>query len=102
MSDRMAALGIKLGVWSIRGIPRAAADGKLPIAGSPFTADQAAVHDRDCTWSTLNYGTNAPGPAAVALLGTSASCFASVSTRSRPLSSPSLAPSTPGRARAAA
>jgi alpha-galactosidase len=61
LSARLRALGLRLGVWTIRGIPRQAADAKTPIANSSFTADQAARTDRPCGWDSSCYGC-APDP----------------------------------------
>lgn len=47
------------GVWTIRGIPREAVEKNLPIAGSSFTAMQAARLDRNCSWDSVNYGVKA-------------------------------------------
>ena len=67
LAARMQALGIKLGVWLIRGVPRAAAAQRLPIfGGGGATADQAARNDRNCSWSSTCAGSNAPSVAASA------------------------------------
>jgi alpha-galactosidase len=51
ISTQVHALGLRFGVWTIRGIPAAAANARLPIANSPFTADQAVRYDRNCSWN---------------------------------------------------
>ena len=61
LAARLAQLGIKLGLWYIRGVPKAAVAGKMPIAGSPYTADQAARLDRPCSWSGLCHGASRAG-----------------------------------------
>jgi hypothetical protein len=53
-----AALGLDLGVWTMRGIPRMAAAAKLPIAGSAYTCDEAVNPSRPnaCSWNGYTYG----------------------------------------------
>ena len=53
LAARLAALGLDMGVWTMRGIPRIAAAARLPIAGSPFTCDQAVDPQRPnaCGWN---------------------------------------------------
>ena len=50
--------GLDLGVWTMRGIPRAAAAARLPIAGSTFTCDQAvdAAAPNACAWNGYTFG----------------------------------------------
>jgi alpha-galactosidase len=50
--------GLDLGVWTIRGIPRAAAAARLPIAGSSYTCDQAVDVQKpnSCSWDGYCYG----------------------------------------------
>ena len=76
LAQQLASMGIKLGLWVIRGIPREAVERKLPIKGSGFTADQAARYDRNCSWSGDIYGSNAPSAAASAYYGSLAQSFA--------------------------
>jgi len=56
LAGAVHALGLRLGVWTIRGIPRAAVERKLPIADSAFTADMAARLDTNCSWDADNVG----------------------------------------------
>lgn len=58
LAAQLAALGLDMGVWTIRGIPRAAAAARLPIAGSSFTCDQAVDVARPsaCSWNGYTYG----------------------------------------------
>lgn len=35
------------------GIPRKAVESKLPIFGTQYTADEAGVYDRNCSWSSV-------------------------------------------------
>lgn len=61
------ALGLRLGVWTLRGIPVGAVKANLPIANSSFHAADAAraAGDQACSWDTDNYGveSNAAGAA---------------------------------------
>ena len=60
LAARVAALGLDLGVWTMRGIPRAAAAQKLPIAGSAsaLTCDMAVDPQRPnaCGWNGYTFG----------------------------------------------
>jgi alpha-galactosidase len=56
LSATLAGMGLKLGVWTLRGIPVAAAAAKLPIYNSAFTADQAVRMDRNCSWQDHSLG----------------------------------------------
>jgi alpha-galactosidase len=50
VADYLHGLGLKFGVWIMRGIPRKAVEQKLPIKGTTFTADQIAnVSDGKCS-----------------------------------------------------
>ena len=61
------ALGLRLGVWMLRGIPAGAVKVNLPIANSSFHAADAAraAGDQACSWDHDNYGvlSNAAGAA---------------------------------------
>jgi alpha-galactosidase len=57
------ALGLRFGVHMMRGIPRAAVDAKLPVAGTDVTADRIADRDATCTWNPDNYGVDLEHPA---------------------------------------
>ena len=67
LSAQVHALGLRLGVWTIRGIPRAAVDRNLPIANSTYHAADAARRDAagTCEWDSDNWGVydNAAGRA---------------------------------------
>lgn len=65
LAEQLKGMGVKLGLWLVRGVGRAAADQKLPIYNSQYTADQAVRYDRNCSWNGLTYGGNG-GAAAVA------------------------------------
>jgi hypothetical protein len=64
LAERVNAMGIRLGAWTIRGVPRQAVELDLPIFNSSFTARDAAVLDRNCSWDAQILGTNAPSAAA--------------------------------------
>jgi len=70
LSAHMAALGVRLGVWTLRGIPAAAVAARAPIYGSAFTADEAARLDQNCSAGGGNVGVrdNAAGRAYYASL----------------------------------
>jgi alpha-galactosidase len=59
------ARGLKFGIHIVRGIPKAAVDADLPIAGSSFHAADAADKAATCPWDEGNYGVadNAAGQA---------------------------------------
>lgn len=65
IAAELRRLGLSMGVWNIRGIPRKAVEAKLPIANSAFTADEAARFDTNCSWDSMNFGVldNAAGRA---------------------------------------
>lgn len=66
LSDTLAALGLKLGAWIIRGVPVAALLADLPIADSIYHVRDAVRLDKNCTWDSQIVGTNAPSAAATA------------------------------------
>lgn len=51
LASQVHAMGLRLGVWTIRGILTAAADLKLPIFNSTYTVDQAITKDKPCSWN---------------------------------------------------
>lgn len=65
LADYVHSLGLKFGIHIIRGIPRAAVEKNLPIAGSDFHARDAADTADTCRWNSDNYGVrdNAAGQA---------------------------------------
>ena len=65
LAKEMKSMGIQLGLWLMRGIPREAVENKLPIAGTPYTCDQAVRYDSNCSWNSHTYGSNG-SPAATA------------------------------------
>ncbi len=64
--EQLAAKGLHLGLWFMRGVPRSAAAARLPIFGSSTSsrAVDAVRYDKSCFWSTSCYGTNYPSSAA--------------------------------------
>ncbi|HEY1605124.1 MAG TPA: glycoside hydrolase family 27 protein [Allosphingosinicella sp.] len=65
LADWTHGQGLKFGIHIVRGIPRAAVEANLPIAGSPFHAADAADRAATCPWDEGNYGVadNAAGQA---------------------------------------
>lgn len=56
LADFVHGLGLKFGLHLMRGIPRAAARRKLPIAGTPRYASEIADPTRPCVWENTMYG----------------------------------------------
>lgn len=56
LSDQIHAMGLKFGVWTIRGIPVEAVQENLPIFDSSYTMNQAFRKDRPCGWDNHCYG----------------------------------------------
>jgi alpha-galactosidase len=65
MADWVHHQGLKFGIHIVRGIPRDAVSRNLPIAGSKFTAADAADTSSPCPWDDGNWGVkdNAAGQA---------------------------------------
>ncbi len=65
LADWTHAKGLKFGIHVVRGIPKAAVEANLPIAGSSFQAADAADRDAVCPWDEGNFGVkdNAAGQA---------------------------------------
>lgn len=65
LADWTHARGLKFGIHIVRGIPKAAVEANLPIAGSTFHAADAADRAATCPWDDANYGIadNAAGQA---------------------------------------
>jgi hypothetical protein len=66
LADYLHSLGLKFGLHIIRGIPREAVARNLPIAGSKYSAKEAAEVSDVCPWNAYNYGLNPERPAAQA------------------------------------
>ncbi len=58
------SMGLKFGIHIMRGLPRTAAHGHLPIEGSAWRCDQAANPNSICAWNPDMYGTFADSEAA--------------------------------------
>jgi hypothetical protein len=58
LADAVHALGLKFGIHVMRGIPRHAVNANLPIAGSNFTAAEAANTNDKCAWCPDMFGVN--------------------------------------------
>ena len=56
LADSIHSLGLKFGIHIIRGIPREAVARNLPIADSPYHAQDAADQSDTCPWNAYNYG----------------------------------------------
>src|SRR5262249_19186271 len=56
LADYVHSLGLRFGVHLMRGIPRQAAERRLPIRGTKYTADQIADRVNVCDWNTDMYG----------------------------------------------
>jgi alpha-galactosidase len=67
LAARIHSMGLKFGIHIMRGIPRKAVEQGLPIAGSTFTASQAALPkgdpNRTCVWNQDMFGVDAATPA---------------------------------------
>lgn len=76
LGDYIHSLGLKFGIHILRGIPKSAVKMDLPIAGSPYTAPEAADQTDTCPWNPDNYGMDASKPAAQAYYDSIASLYA--------------------------
>ena len=56
IADWVHSQGLKFGIHLIRGIPKESVERNTPIAGSSFTAKQAADTTDLCPWDEGNYG----------------------------------------------
>jgi hypothetical protein len=77
LSDYVHSLGLKFGIHILRGIPKQAVEHNLPIAGSPYHADDAANPADVCPWNYDNYGIDASKPGARAYYDSIAHLYAS-------------------------
>ena len=75
LAEKVNAMGVKLGAWTIRGVPAQAVEANLPIWNSTFSARDVAVLDRNCSWDALVLGTNAPSSAADAWYASIGACM---------------------------
>jgi MYXO-CTERM domain-containing protein len=64
LADMIHGMGLKFGIHIMRGIPRKSVQANTPIAGSTFTAQNAAVTTSIAAWNSDMYGvTGAAGQA---------------------------------------
>lgn len=65
LADWVHTRGLKFGIHIVRGIPRQVVEANLPIAGTHFTAREAAETASPCPWNQGNWGVkdNAAGQA---------------------------------------
>ena len=66
LAEFVHSLGLRFGVHVMRGIPRQAVRSRLPITGTPYTADEVADLSAGCAWNTDNVGLNHDHPGAQA------------------------------------
>lgn len=66
LADQIHALGLRLGLHVMRGIPRLAVQRDLPVPGTPYTASQIADRRHVCHWNPDNYGLDHSHPGAQA------------------------------------
>ena len=76
LADFTHALGLKFGIHILRGIPKAAVEKNLPIAGSSYHAADAASRSDTCPWNPDNYGVDPTQPAAQAYYDSIARLYA--------------------------
>ncbi|HUA14346.1 MAG TPA: glycoside hydrolase family 27 protein [Verrucomicrobiae bacterium] len=76
LADYIHSLGLKFGIHLLRGVPKLAVEKNLPIAGSPYRAQDAADRSDTCPWNSDNFGTNPASPAAQAYYDSIARLYA--------------------------
>ena len=76
LAEKIHALGLKFGLHVMRGIPRQAVRDRLPVAGTPFTAEQVADTGSVCDWNTDNFGLDHGHPGAQAYYDSQLALFA--------------------------
>ena len=77
LADYVHSLGLKFGIHLMRGIPRQAVSASCPIAGSSYTASQAALTSSTCSWCNHMYGMNMANAAGQAYLNSILNLYAS-------------------------
>ena len=77
LADYVHSLGLKFGIHILRGIPREAVARNLPIAGTRYTAAEAADIHSTCPWNPDNYGVDLRRPAGQAYYDSIAHLYAS-------------------------
>ncbi|ACQ78319.1 putative alpha-galactosidase [Beutenbergia cavernae DSM 12333] len=76
LAAKVHELGLRFGLHVMRGIPRLAVDRDLPIAGTGWTARDAADTSSICPWNPDNYGLDHTHPAAQAYYDAQVAQFA--------------------------
>jgi len=66
LADYVHSRGLRFGIHLMRGIPRQAVDGNLPVKGTPFHARDIADLASLCPWNTDMYGVDMSKPGAQA------------------------------------
>lgn len=66
LAARIHDLGLRFGIHVMRGIPRLAVEGNLPVPGTSYTAAQVADTTHVCAWNPDNYGLDQSHPGAQA------------------------------------
>ncbi len=56
LAEYIHSLGLKFGIHIMRGIPRSAAHGHMPVKGTQITADEIADPSSICGWNPDMYG----------------------------------------------
>lgn len=65
LADYVHSKGLKFGIHIMRGLPKAAAEKKLPVKGTDgITCDMIASNDSACTWLRDNYKVDCTRPGA--------------------------------------
>ncbi len=59
LAEYIHSLGLKFGIHIMRGIPRQAVHGNLPVYGTEYTARDAARFNSICAWNPDMYGAKA-------------------------------------------
>jgi hypothetical protein len=76
LADYVHSLGLRFGIHILRGIPREAVARNLPIAGSRYTAAQAAALQSTCPWNPDTYGVDSRSAAGQAYYDSIARLYA--------------------------
>jgi hypothetical protein len=64
LADYVHGKGLRFGIHLMRGIPRQAVEGNLPIEGTPYRASAIADRVRVCPWNSDMYGVDMSKPGA--------------------------------------
>ena len=64
LADFVHGLGLKFGIHMMRGVPRQAADGNMPIQGTDLRAADIADRVNICPWNTDMFGVDMSKPGA--------------------------------------